>query len=124
MSKETVCSTFEILPPTLRRRIVEIVLAEGYSGKEVAELMGVSPSAVSRYIHGSLAPSPNTLCKLYYSVDEKTRTKIAEELTLILWRFLRNVLEDAIKENIDITSILEEIADYISLQLSKLMHKK
>jgi len=86
--------------------------------------MGVSPSAVSRYIHGSLAPSPNTLCKLYYSVDERTRTKIAEELTLILWRYLRNVLEDAIKKNIDITSILEEIADYISLQLSKLMHKK
>jgi len=86
--------------------------------------MGVTPSAVSRYIHGSLAPSPNTLCKLYYSVDEKTRAKIAEELTLILWKLLRKVLEDAMRENIDVTNILEEIADYISLQLSKLMHKK
>jgi len=108
----------------LRRRIVEVVLAEGYTGKEVAELMGVSPSAVSRYIHGSLAPSPNTLCKLYRSVDEKTRMKIVEELVSILWGFLRDVLEDAAREDVDVSSILEEIADYISLQLSKLMHKK
>jgi len=108
----------------LRRRIVEVVLAEGYTGKEVAELMGVSPSAVSRYVHGSLAPSPNALCKLYYSVDEKTRTRIAEEIASILWRFLKNVLEDIIGENVDVSNILEEIADYISLQLSRLMHKK
>ncbi|HIP65797.1 MAG TPA: helix-turn-helix domain-containing protein [Pyrodictium sp.] len=108
----------------LRRRMVEIVLAEGYTGKEVAELMGVSPSAVSRYIHGSLAPSPNTLCKLYYSVDGETRERMTEALILVLWKLLRDVLENAARENIDISNVLEEIADYISLQLSRLMHKK
>ncbi len=115
---ESLCEAVSALPPEHRRRLVELAVNNGYAVKDVAELMAVSPPAVSRYIHGSLAPSPGALCRLILSVDDDLREKMIAETVRSLWSLLYNLLAS----NTDkprIAVILEKIADEVAELLEK-----
>ena len=107
-NQAALCEAIELLPKRARKNIILIVLNNGYAAKDVAELMGVSISAVSRYTHDELAPSPFSLCRLLSLVDEKTKTQIINYVAEEIWTILRSILEETS------ASIVERIADDIA----------
>ena len=111
------CDYVEALTKEEARRIIEIVLEEGYATKDLALLIQVSPSAISRYTHGTLHPSRNTICRLLEVVDTKTRNRILTYIAQTVWRRLRSILVQI--EDIDREKILEEIIDSVSKFLTK-----
>jgi len=112
------CEVFTALTPSARRRIVEEALSLGYAVKDVAYLMGVSPSAVSRYVHGTLIPSPNSLCRLLISVEGDTRDKLLRVVIVELWKALRRVVEYVGNE-----VYLKEVVEYLADEVSKLVEE-
>lgn len=110
---ESICEAVSALPPEHRRKLVELAVNNGYAVKDIAELMAVSPPAVSRYIHGSLAPSPGALCRLILSVDDDLREKMIAETAGSLWRLLRKVLSTGTRRPL-IAALLEKIADEVA----------
>ncbi len=113
-----ICEALAALPPHDRRRLVEIALESGYAAKDVAEMMQVSPPAVSRYTRGTLAPSPGALCRLLMSIDPSTRARLLVEATRSLWRLLNQLL-DNMPPTPEAEALVEEIADTIS---EKMLH--
>jgi len=106
------CEAIAALPPEQRRRLVEEALAHGYAAKDLAEIMAVSPPAVSRYAHGSLAPSPGAICRLILGIDEDTRRKLLRVAARQLWSLLEAVLKSM--EPLDAVELAEEIADRVA----------
>ncbi len=104
----TLCEAIELLPKRARKTIIMIVLNNGYATKDVAELMGVSISAVSRYTHDELAPSVSSLCRLLSLVDEKTKAQIINYIVEELWSVLSKLLRETEP------SVIEQIADDIA----------
>ena len=106
------------LPPHLRSRLVRIALEEGYAVKDLAEIMGVSSAAVSRYVHGTLSPSVESTCRLIFSVDDRLRARMLEEITLELLNVVENLVDTLAKTAAEkphiILSKLEHVADKIS----------
>ncbi|HIQ24251.1 MAG TPA: LacI family DNA-binding transcriptional regulator [Pyrodictium delaneyi] len=115
---QEVCEAIALLDPKTRRRLVEIALENGYAAKDVAAIMGVSPAAVSRYIHESLSPSTETLCKMIHSIDPETRTKILAEAAHTLWRALERLLQ-VLPPSPDKMLLAERIADKVSIILAE-----
>lgn len=111
------CSYIQSLAKEDTRRIIEIVLEEGYAAKDLALLIQVSPSAISRYIHGTLYPSSNTICRLLEVVDTRTKNKVLTYIAQTLWKKILVVIKQL--EDTDREKILEEITDNISSLLTK-----
>ncbi len=118
-SSNSFCEIFTALTPSARRRIIEEILSLGYAVKDVAYLMGVSPSAVSRYIHGTLTPSPNSLCRLLMGVEDDIRDKLLITTIGEFWKTLRQALE-YIKNEVYLKEAIEYLADEISRLIEKL----
>ncbi|ALL00602.1 hypothetical protein Pyrde_0552 [Pyrodictium delaneyi] len=113
-----VCEAVALLDSRTRRRLVEIALENGYAAKDIAAIMGVSPAAVSRYVHESLSPSTETLCRMIYGIDDETRTRILVEAAQTLWNALERLLH-AIPPSPDKMMLAEGIADKISIILAE-----
>jgi len=107
-NQAALCEAIELLPKRARKTIIMIVLNNGYATKDVAELMGVSISAVSRYTHDELAPSSSSLCRLLSLVDDKTKTQITNYVVEELWSVLSKLLRETEP------SVTERIADDIA----------
>ncbi len=61
-AKEPVAAFVHMLGKDARRRIIE-VLVSGRSVREAAELLGVTPAAVSKYLSGRTHPSDEVLAR-------------------------------------------------------------
>ncbi len=118
------CSLASSLGPEGRRRLVLEVLEAGYTGRELARLMGVSPPAVSRYVHGTLAPSAESLCRAFErlaATDEELAVKLLAEALRALWGLVRAGLEElAARDPGRARELLEEVADAASELLAAL----
>jgi predicted transcriptional regulator len=112
---ENICRAVELLDKNSRKTIIEIALNNGYAVKDIAELMNVSPPAVSRYIHDTLSPSTRSICLLVARIDEETRQKILKYIAETLWLTLYDLLE----ETRDV-EIVERIADDVAKLLSSI----
>jgi len=112
-NQAALCEAIELLPKRARKTIIMIVLNNGYATKDVAELMGVSISAVSRYTHDELAPSVSSLCRLLGLVDDKTKTQIIDYIVEELWSVLSKLLRETEP------SVTERIADDIARIIMK-----
>ena len=112
------------LPPHMRNSLVRIALDEGYAVKDLAEIMGVSSAAVSRYIHGTLSPSIESTCRLIASVDSNLRAKMLQYIALELLETVDRLVDELAKiseaENRTVLQALEKIADKISSIMLKL----
>ena len=111
------CEALTMLPPESRRRLVEEAAANGYAAKDLAELMQVSPPAVSRYLNGSLAPSIGAICRLIMNIDPATRSLLLQEAAREAWRLLQQLL-DTLPSTPGIEELLTEIADKVSEKLT------
>jgi transcriptional regulator with XRE-family HTH domain len=89
----SLCRAMRTLSKESRREIVALVLSSGYAAKDLAEMMGVSPSAVSRYTRGDLAPSPEALCRMLAALDEELRTAVLEKTVENTWRCLESLID-------------------------------
>jgi len=96
---------------------VGLVRESGYSYKEIAELMGVSQAAVTRYMKGEIAPSPASACRLVERVDQSTRSYILASLAAELWGLVRRLIPLLDKE--DAAALLETIADQVAELMAK-----
>lgn len=114
----SICEAFSSLPPQARRRIVELAAASGYAAKDLAELMNVSQSAVSRYVHGSLTPSPGAVCRLILGVDPGTRERLLAEGARSLWLLLSQLLSSLAG-----TPLAEELLDTIADEVARLIEE-
>jgi transcriptional regulator with XRE-family HTH domain len=114
-----ICESLAALPPEARRRLVEEAAASGYAAKDLAEMMQVSAPAVSRYLNGSLAPSPGAICRLLMSIDPATRTHLLVTAARFLWRLLASLL-DQLPPTPQLEALLTEIADHVSDKLAQL----
>jgi len=112
-----VCEALTILPPETRRRIVEEALASGYAAKDLAELMGVSPPAVSRYTRGDLAPSVGAICRLLMNAEEELANRLLVLAARGIWAYLRLLIEN-LPPGHALEELLSEIADYVSEKLA------
>jgi predicted transcriptional regulator len=112
------------LPPHVRNSLVKIALEEGYAVKDLAEIMGVSSAAVSRYIHGTLSPSIESTCRLILSVDNSLRAKMLQHIILQLLDVVGRLTDELAKisehEGETVLHALEKIADKISSIMLKL----
>ncbi|ABM79890.1 helix-turn-helix domain-containing protein [Hyperthermus butylicus] len=113
MNHTELCSFLQLLPPTARQRLVAETIESGYAAKDVAELMGVSSAAVSRYVHGTLAPSSETLCRLLLNIDEETRTRLLETIAESIWLSLEKLLHN-LPPTPRTRRLLERISDTIA----------
>lgn len=119
MDSEALCEALASLSPSTRRRIIDETLASGYAVKDIANLMGVSSSAVSRYIHGTLLPSSESLCRLLTSVEDSVRDRILKMIVLELWKTLRLVV-GSIRDKSYSREVVEYFADEIARLLEEL----
>ncbi|MCE4617225.1 MAG: helix-turn-helix domain-containing protein [Desulfurococcales archaeon] len=76
----------------LRRIIIE-ELVNTYSGKGLAELLGVSPAAVSKYLSGVMHPSDKTMIRALSLLKGEQKRKIyqmiVDELANGLYKSVR-----------------------------------
>ncbi|RUM47710.1 MAG: hypothetical protein DSY37_01690 [Hyperthermus sp.] len=117
-----ICEALSALPPNTRRKLIELVLEEAYAVKDVAELMSVSPSAVSRYIHGTLVPGTGALCRLVMNAQPELRDKLLALVAKTTWNLTYNVLKNIAAHDYAST-VIEEIADEISRLLETIKEK-
>jgi predicted transcriptional regulator len=118
-----ICEAISGLSPEARRRIVEEALASGYAAKDLADLMGVSPPAVSRYVHGTLAPSIGAVCRLLMAVDSELRSRLLVYAARSLWQQLE-VLVNNLPSIPEVEELLAEIADKVSEKLAAMHFRK
>ncbi len=114
---EVVCNLIELLDSEGRRRLVRVIIDMGYSAKEVAEMAGVTASAISRYVHGSLTPSHETLCRLVVRLSGRELESLVLEAIKHVWLTLREAIA-RLPANLK-QHILEELADDIASMLAK-----
>ncbi|MEB3799334.1 MAG: helix-turn-helix domain-containing protein [Desulfurococcales archaeon] len=81
------------LGKTARRRIIQELIAE-YGNRRLAELLGVSPAAVSKYASGLMHPSDATMEKALKIARGRLREKIARLIVRDLAKALLDALED------------------------------
>lgn len=76
-----------------RERIIDILL-EKRSKKELADELGISPSAITKFINGITHPSDETIEKALEIADEEERQRIyeiiAEDIIESLEEFINN----------------------------------
>ena len=76
-----------------RERIIDILL-EKRSKKELAEELGISPSAITKFVNGITHPSDETIEKALEIADEEERERIyeiiAEDIIESLEEFINN----------------------------------
>ncbi len=83
---------FEAIPRSTRQEVVRLVVEElGLSKSEVARMMGVTPSAVTRFVKGEAAPSPESLAKLFLSLEPDERVYILNLVLEYVTSLLRNI---------------------------------
>ena len=115
---------FEAVPRSTRQEIVELVVNEiGVSKSEVARMMGVTPSAITRFIKREAAPSPESLAKLFLALEPEERIYILNVIVSYITSLLRTlrilldsglveiddrVLELSVEELIDTAMLLLE----------------
>ncbi len=103
------------MTPENRVHIIELVAAKGYSGRELATLMAVSPAAVSRYLHHKLYPSMVSLCRLIDNVDEATVREIVEYIAHTLIEQTIKLLQELAQTDKELAyKLIEELADKIA----------
>jgi transcriptional regulator with XRE-family HTH domain len=95
-----------------------IIERHPYTVKDLAELMEVSMSAASRYVHGSLKPSSETLCKLVTRLDPAARSTFRVKVLYSIWARFREALASATTAEVE--PLLEDIADTVSMILARL----
>ena len=114
----TLCEAITTLPPHVRRKIIEKAIENGYAAKDIAEIIGVSPPAVSRYLHGSLSPSPGAVCRLIMGVEKETKLMMIKSIAKELWKLTYTVINQ-IHDTHEGYQLIEEIADTIAALLDK-----
>jgi len=76
-----------------RERIIDILL-EKRSKKELADELGISPSAITKFINGITHPSDETIEKALEIADEEEKQRIyeiiAEDIIESLEEFINN----------------------------------
>jgi len=81
-----------LMSKRLRRIIIEELVAT-YTGKGLAELLGVSPAAVSKYLSGAMHPSDKTMARALTLLRGEQRNRVyqmvVDELAEGLYRSIR-----------------------------------
>ncbi len=89
---------FELIPRDARREIIRVLVEDaGLSKSEVARLMNVTPSAVTRFLRGEAAPSPENLANLYYKLTAEEKLIVLNVVMSVAKQIL-SYLEYAVKE--------------------------
>ena len=89
---ELLVNIFEAIPRATRQEIVRFVIDElGLSKSEVARMMGVTPSAVTRFVKGEAAPSPESLAKLFLSLEPEERGQIVNMIVEYVTSLLKSI---------------------------------
>ena len=120
-----VTSLFASIPRETRQEIVRLVVEElGISKSEVARMMSVTPSAVTRFVKGEAAPSPESLARLFLSLepDERGRIiKVIVDYVTSLLRVLRLLMDSGLVEHdrYELEISVEELLDTAMLLLEK-----
>ncbi len=86
-----------------RRRIIEEAVKE-YGKKELAEMLGVSKAAISKYLSEKTHPSDEVLRKLFRVCDEKLKKKliliVIDELASVIEELRNEILNTDLDSNI------------------------
>ncbi len=99
------------LKPSERAELVRLVISSGYAAKDVSKMMDVSPSAVSRYVSGTLNPPEERVCRLISLVDDETRIRLYTTALEKLWNTMKKALTHLIQQDPATIGIVEKIAD-------------
>jgi predicted transcriptional regulator len=118
------CEVFELLKGDERTELVRLFKEFGYSSREIAEIMGVSPPAISRYLKGTLTPSTDTLCRLASRVSSDELVRLLAAALERVWARLRSVLETLAESDAQsAVKLLEMIADDIARILASVRER-
>ncbi len=118
-----VSSLFASIPRETRQEIVRLVVEElGISKSEAARMMGVTPSAVTRFVKGEAAPSPDSLARLFLSLEPEERGRIVKVIVdyiTSLLRVLRLLIDSGLvaHDRYELEISVEELLDTAMLLL-------
>ncbi len=107
-----------LLSKEARLRLIELALLRR-SAKELAEELGVSPAAISKYTSGKMHPSDDTVRRLFRILDPEERvrayTVILEDLVYGLEELLEYVSSNGIGVSGDreFQSIVKALYEYL-----------
>ncbi len=83
---------FELIPREARREIIRILVEEaGLAKSEIARLMGVTPSAITRFLRGDAAPSPEHLASLYSKLTDEERLLVLHVVVDVVKQLLQHI---------------------------------
>ena len=101
---------------TMGERLKEVINKKGISQKELAEKVGCTDAAISRYIKGNRVPRASVLTKIAVVLDttsdylmEGVPTDVTDELRLAKKLIARNVSQMSKAEKREIINILMEV---------------
>ncbi len=103
----------------VRSRIISLAVNR-YGASQVAEILGVSRAAISKYSKEKTHPSDDVLIRLLRFSDKKLYTQIlgviGEELLFMLKEYLELVAE---VDNVRINNIIKEMIGALNLYIAK-----
>lgn len=110
-----------LLSKEARLRIIELAL-RNRSARELADELGVSPAAISKYVNGQMHPSDETMQRLFHILDDD---ELEEAYTIALEDLVEGIEEliQYYKRNTNgnsklINMTLKALYDYIREQLN------
>jgi len=115
-----------LLSKEARLRLVELALLRR-SAKELAEELGVSPAAVSKYTSGKMHPSDDTIRRLFRILDPdehaRAYTIILEDLVYGLEELLEHVSSNGIDVlgDREFQSIIKALYEYLGEYIGNYM---
>ena len=107
-----------LLSKEARLRLIELALARR-SSKELAEELGITPAAISKYTSGRMHPSDDTIRKLFRILDSEEHVRaytiVLEDLVYGLEELLEYVSSngvDALSDR-EFQSIIRALYEYL-----------
>ncbi len=107
-----------LLSKEARLRLIELALSRR-SAKELAEELGISPAAISKYISGKMHPSDDTIRRLFRILDPEENVRAYTVILEDLAYGLEELLEYVSSNGIDVLgdrefqSIIRALYEYL-----------
>jgi len=118
-----------LLSKDARRRIVEVML-DGRSLRELSELLGVTPAAISKYRSGATHPSDEVLAKILERAGEAELMEIARIAfndlysgfeSLVEWMSARGLLDSLVVDRLK--KLASRLEDSLKVRRARIIIK-
>ena len=106
------CQGVSLISPKTRRRIIE-QLSLSLSYRQLASSLGVTPSAIHKYLTGRSTPRDEIVCRAIDLAGDLGLTEIGEIITEDMTKELEALLEKLVKSDLAAPSNVMRLSDVV-----------